>query len=157
PGERVRMRAQLSNLVIYAHRADLVEKVQMAIPGIMALHPARVLLLAARPGPEAGDLTATVCVRSHRLGNNRRIYSEQVTLRAQGRAVERLPFAVRSLLIGDLPINLWWAIPEPPPLGGSLLFDLGERAQQIIYDSIGWTEPARGVVATASWLPQAER
>ena len=28
-----------------------------------------------------------------------------------------------------------------------MLYDLAEHAQQIIYDSIGWPEPARGVVA----------
>ena len=36
-------------------------------------------------------------------------------------------------------------------------FDLAENAQQIIYDSIGWTEPARGVLATCAWLPKFER
>ena len=61
---------------------------------------------------------------------------------------------MRGLLIGDLPTNLWWAAPIPPPLAGPLLFDLADRTQQVIYDSIGWTEPARGVVATASWLKQ---
>src|SRR5262249_48846136 len=35
--------------------------------------------------------------------------------------------------------------------------DLHEQTEQIIYDSIGWPEPARGVVATASWLAQTER
>src|SRR5262249_44027103 len=83
--------------------------------------------------------------------------SEQVTLRAKGDAVLQLPFAVRELLIGDLPINVWWAAPVPPPLGGPMLFDLTEHAQQVIYDSIGWAEPARGVAATAAWLPRFER
>src|SRR5205807_4020407 len=32
-----------------------------------------------------------------------------------------------------------------------------DNAQQIIYDSLGWTEPARGVAATATWLDQVER
>ena len=82
------------------------------------------------------------------------ICSEQVTLRAIGSAVNNLPYAVRGLLIGDLPTNLWWAVPVPPPLAGPLLFDLADRTQQVIYDSIGWTEPARGVVATASWLKE---
>ena len=38
------------------------------------------------------------------------------------------------------------------PFGGSLLYELSERAQQVVYDSIGWSEPARGIVATAAWL-----
>ena len=58
-----------------------------------------------------------------------------------GPGLDRLPFAVRSLSIGDLPTNLWWASPQPPPLAGNLLYDLGEHAQQIMYDSLGWPDP----------------
>jgi glucose-6-phosphate dehydrogenase assembly protein OpcA len=71
--------------------------------------------------------------------------------------VAKLPFSVRALLIGDLPINLWWATHQPPPLAGPLLYDLAENAQQIIYDSLGWVEPARAVSATSTWLQQFEQ
>jgi glucose-6-phosphate dehydrogenase assembly protein OpcA len=80
-----------------------------------------------------------------------------VLLRARERSMDRLPFAVRSLLIGDLPTNLWWASPEPPPLAGPLLYDLAESAQQLVYDSQGWIDPHRGVAATSSWLTRFER
>ena len=85
------------------------------------------------------------------------VCSEQVTLRAAAPSVCRLPSAVRALLIGDLPTNLWWATPQPPPLAGAMLHELSERAQQIIYDSIGWLEPARGVAATGAWLRRMEQ
>ena len=75
-----------------------------------------------------------------------------VTLHAGGAAVDRLPFAVRALLIGDLPVNLWWQAHVPPPLAGALIYDLAETAQQVIYDSVGWPDPARGMAATAGWL-----
>jgi glucose-6-phosphate dehydrogenase assembly protein OpcA len=68
-----------------------------------------------------------------------------------------LPFVVRTLLVGDLPTNLWWATPEPPPLAGPLLYELAENAQQIIYDSHGWQNPHRGVAGTAAWLAKFER
>jgi glucose-6-phosphate dehydrogenase assembly protein OpcA len=68
-----------------------------------------------------------------------------------------LPFAVRALQIGDLPTNLWWASSQPPPLAGPLLYELAEHAQQIMYDSLGWLEPARAVAATGTWLEQIER
>ncbi len=67
------------------------------------------------------------------------------------------PFAVRALLVGDLPINLWWASNQPPPFAGAFLFDLAEHAQQIIYDSRGWLEPTRAVAATARWLTAFEK
>ena len=71
--------------------------------------------------------------------------------------MHHLPFAVRALLIGDLPTNLWWAAPVPPPFAGPLLYELAEHAQQIVYDSMGWPDPAHGVAATAGWLEQIER
>src|SRR5262249_42438187 len=117
--------------------------------------PARVMLLVGEAAAEP-PLQASLSVWCEVAGREK-ICSEQVTLRAGGRHVDQLPYAVRELLIGDLPVNLWWATPVPPALAGHLLYDLGERAQQIIYDSVGWAEPARGVAATSGWLARIER
>ncbi len=151
------LRARLSNLVIFCERKDTAEGVAAQIPDIVGVHPARVLLLIGEPGPEDAQITATVLVRAHRLGNRQQGCTEQVTLHAAGSSVGRLPFAVRALEIGDLPTNLWWASPQPPPLAGPLLYDLAESAQQIIYDSLGWLEPPRAVAATATWIEQLAR
>ena len=42
-------------------------------------------------------------------------------------------------------------------MGGAVLFDIGESAQQVVYDSLGWLDPANGVAATAYWLQVFER
>jgi glucose-6-phosphate dehydrogenase assembly protein OpcA len=149
--------ARMSNLVIFCDSEPLAKSINEALPEIVTMHPARVLLLVGEAGPDSAPVSAAVNVRAHAGEAGTRTCSEQVTLRARGDAVFQLPFAVRELLIGDLPINLWWAAPTPPPQGGPLLYDLTERAQQVIYDSIGWLEPARGVAATAAWLPRFER
>jgi glucose-6-phosphate dehydrogenase assembly protein OpcA len=149
-------RARLSNLVIYCNKPEQAEAIASIVPDIVAIHPARVLLCLADPGSDAA-LRAYVKVWSPMGRQQQNICSEQVTLKVGGQYSDRLPFAVRELLIGDLPTNLWWAAAVPPPLAGHLLFDLAERAQQIIYDSIGWTEPARGVAATSAWLAKFER
>jgi glucose-6-phosphate dehydrogenase assembly protein OpcA len=156
-GESPMLRACMSNLVIYCDSTAAAEQVGKQVPAIVALHPARVLLLIAEPAAERADLEAAVCVRGHVVDPGRWVVSEEITLHATGHGVERLPSAVRSLLIGDLPTSLWWAVPRPPSLAAERLFDLVEHAEQIIYDSIGWPEPARGVVATAAWLTQIER
>lgn len=149
------LRARLSNLVIYCNSSEQAEVVAKAVPAIVAVHPARVLLVVSDPDTDQ-TLTASLNVWC-RLGSSQKTCSEQVTLRAGGRNVEQLPFAVRGLLIGDLPTNLWWAASVPPALAGQLLYDLAEHAQQIIYDSIGWTDPARGIAATGAWLTKFER
>ena len=149
------LRARLSNLVIYCNSASQAEMIGLAVPEIVAVHPARVLMLMGEPSPEA-PLRVTLHAW-HQLGIKLKICSEQVTLTAGGRHVEQLPYAVRELLIGDLPTNLWWAAPLPPPLAGHFLYELAERAQQIVYDSVAWTEPARGVVAVSAWLAKVHQ
>jgi glucose-6-phosphate dehydrogenase assembly protein OpcA len=134
----------------------LADSVTAQVPAVVAVHPARVLLVIAEPTTATDDVKATVCARPIESGRHRQSCTEQVTLHAAGAAVDRLPFAVRSLLIGDLPTNLWWASIQPPPMAGAMLHELAEHAQQIIFDSIGWQEPARAVALTAPWLDQIE-
>jgi glucose-6-phosphate dehydrogenase assembly protein OpcA len=154
-GEGPVLRARMSNLMIYCDSSALGQEIAAVVPDVAIYHPARVLLLVAEPG-EPAPVKAYVSVWCH-LGTRQRICTEQVTLRAAGDSIGELSFAVRSLLIGDLPINLWWAAHVPPSLAGPILGDLTERAQQVIYDSIGWMEPARGVASMMTWLGRFER
>jgi glucose-6-phosphate dehydrogenase assembly protein OpcA len=156
-GESPVHRARMSNLVIFCNNREQAAAVAAQVPDVVAVHPARVLLLIGEPGPAAAEVTATVLVRGQRLGSHQQCCCEQVTLHAAGPFVDRLPFVVRTLVIGDLPVNLWWANNQPPPLAGALLHELAEYAQQVMYDSLGWLEPARAVAATASWLDRIER
>ncbi len=158
PGAAPVQRARMANLVIFCNGLEQAGRINGQIPEIEAVHPARALLVIGEAGGDEREVTARVTVRPlHVTGGRAHALVEQVTLHAAGAAVDRLPFAVRALLIGDLPTNLWWAAPQPPPLAGPLLHELSENAQQIMYDSIGWEHPVRGVAATASWLERIER
>jgi glucose-6-phosphate dehydrogenase assembly protein OpcA len=150
-------RARMSNLVIFCSSLEQAIGLNEEILAVAAVHPARTLLVVGETGPTNRDVTARITVRPLAGSSRCSVCAEQVTLHASGGPVDRLPFAVRALLIGDLPINLWWAAPQPPPLAGTLLYELAENAQQIMYDSLGWPDPARAVAATASWLEQVER
>jgi glucose-6-phosphate dehydrogenase assembly protein OpcA len=151
-------RARMANLVIFCNSLEQAILVNAQIPEVEAVHPARAIVVVGEQSREECDVTARVTVRPlHMAGGRAHACAEQVTLHAGGAAVDRLPFAVRALVIGDLPTNLWWAAPQPPPLAGPLLHDLSENVQQIMYDSLGWMNPVRGVAATASWLDKIER
>lgn len=152
-GEAPVRHARMSNLVIFCDRADTVERLAAEVPNIVSLHPARVLLLLAEE--TAPDDFSTAVNSWCEVGTEVHICCEQIVLRAGGQYVHRLPFAVRGLLIGDLPTNVWWAATTPPALGGPLMHELTDRAQQILYDSIGWADPPRYVAATASWLARS--
>jgi glucose-6-phosphate dehydrogenase assembly protein OpcA len=156
PGLGPVIQARMSNLVVFCDQAGQAERVSAEIPAIVASHPARVLILCPDCPPDSGDIAASLHVQCHRQGETQ-VCCEQVFLHTRERNLDGLPFAVRSLLVGDLPTNLWWASPLPPPLAGPLLYDLAEYAQQLIYDSHGWLEPHRGVAATAAWLARFER
>src|SRR5262249_45524640 len=99
---------------------------------------------------------ASIKVRPLTRSGSRVTISEQVTLVARGPVAQRLPSVVRALVLSDLPLNLWWATNTPPPMGGPLEAELSESAQQVVYDSLGWTDPARGFLATSTWLELME-
>jgi glucose-6-phosphate dehydrogenase assembly protein OpcA len=155
-GSAVR-RVHMSNVVVYCDRMETALEVAKQVPDIVAVHPARVILLIRDSDSTATEITAAVSVRYRPLERGQEVCSEQITLHAPTGLADRLPFLVRSFLIGDLPVNLWWSSTIPPPLAGHLLWDLGEHAQQVMYDSLGWTQPAKGMSATADWLVQMER
>ncbi|CAN5893793.1 hypothetical protein BH23PLA1_BH23PLA1_09590 [soil metagenome] len=157
PGEAPVVRARMSNLIIYCDRPEDCAQIVAHVPDIVAIHPARVLLLIIDPAADPGRISASVQTRVHKINKGLRAFSEVVTLRTAAGSAMKLPFAVRRLLIGDLPTNLWFAARQPPVMAGTLLYELAEGASQVIYDSYGWPEPARGLTATASWLERFER
>jgi glucose-6-phosphate dehydrogenase assembly protein OpcA len=144
-------RAVMSNLLIYCASRDQASAMPVEIAEVVPMHPARVLLLIADAGQPNDDIEAYVAAHCHSVGGGRQVFSEHITVSAGGGATRRLPSAARSLLLGDLPTALWWATPEAPPLGGPLFGELSLMADQVIYESVGWPDPVRGVLAVAEW------
>jgi glucose-6-phosphate dehydrogenase assembly protein OpcA len=143
---------RMATLVIFTDSLDLAVLIDSRLPDASSAHPARVLLLVGEPGTTGGDMLASIKVRPLQRSGTLVTISEQVTLVAQGPVAQRLPSVVRALVLSDLPINLWWASNTPPPMGGPLEAELSESVQQVVYDSLGWPDPARGFLATSTWL-----
>jgi glucose-6-phosphate dehydrogenase assembly protein OpcA len=149
-------RARMSNVVVYADEPEQAAELDAQLREIVETHPCRVILLVAHR--DEHPVEAAVRVRTRYVASGRQeVGSEQILLQAGGRTVDHLPYVVRGLLIGDLPTNLWWASRQPPSLAGPMLHDLAEQAQQVIYDSLGWTDAHRGMSAMAGWLSKIER
>lgn len=146
---------RMSNLIIYCGNAEQISQAESVVPSIVDNHPARVLLLHADHDGPTKEIRASVLVRP--VDSGRPLVSELVILRAGGGAVSTLPFAVRSLLIGDLPTNLWWASTTPPPKAGPILDALAEHAEQVLFDSLGWADPNRAIAGLSTWLGKFER
>ncbi|MBL8795715.1 MAG: glucose-6-phosphate dehydrogenase assembly protein OpcA, partial [Planctomycetia bacterium] len=149
-------RACMSNLLIYAPTVEAAQDIPDEIGIIVRHHPARVLLLVGESNTGGAAVQANVSAYCSLLGGDRQVCSEYITITAAGHATERLPSVARSLLIGDLPTSLWWAVPQPPPQGGALFQELARMSGQIIYESQGWLDPVRGVIAAADWAASEE-
>jgi glucose-6-phosphate dehydrogenase assembly protein OpcA len=145
-------RACMANLIIFCRNPHEEREISQEIPVVVAQHPSRVLLLVADASNASEALTAFVRAHYRPLEEGQQIYSEHITIRAGSAGIRRLPATVRSLLLGDLGTGLWWAPPEAPPLHGSLFDELAALADQVIYDSVAWTDPLRQLVVTANWL-----
>lgn len=145
-------RAVMSNLIIFCASQEQAKTLPQEIALIVEQHPARALLLIGDEKAGGSEIDASVSAHCHYVSGGRQVCSEHVTVSATGDAIRRLPSATRSLLIGDLPTALWWANNEvPPPMGGDIFNELSRMADQVIYESLGWLEPARGVLMTAEW------
>ena len=145
-------RACMANLLIFCRNPDEEHALLQEIPSIVASHPSRVLLLVADVNRQSDGLEAFVCAHRRLTEEGQQIYSEHVTVRAGSASIRRLPSTVRSLLLGDLATTLWWATPEAPPLHGTLFDELADLADQVIYDSVAWTDPLHQLIVMADWI-----
>jgi glucose-6-phosphate dehydrogenase assembly protein OpcA len=147
---RMVARACMANLIAFCSTRGQADDVAREIPAIVQQHPARVLLLVVDDGAEGAD-DIEAHIHTHCTVNSEGC-SDHVTLLADQRGSLRLPSVTRSLLVGDLPTALWWHSPSAPPLSGATFEELAAMSDQLMYDSVGWLDPAGGVAAMARWL-----
>jgi glucose-6-phosphate dehydrogenase assembly protein OpcA len=104
------VKACTSNLILYTEREDAETTEANTLDEIVVTHPARAILAIRRPG-QTQRLAAWVTARC-RLASGpgpKQICSEQITVLAEGNLELELVSVVDSLLIGDLPVYLWWS------------------------------------------------
>ena len=150
------MRACMSNLIIYCDTPQQAETIGQEIAAIVDVHPARVLLLMGNGSPSEGAIEARIAIYYTALDDGWQVCGDRIDVISTAEVNDRLPSIVRSLLVGDLPTTLWWASQRPPPMGGEVFFQLAELADQIIYDNVGWLNPAQGVAAMTRWVAAQE-
>jgi glucose-6-phosphate dehydrogenase assembly protein OpcA len=149
-------RACMSNLIIACQTEEQARNVSERISELVERHPARVFLLTACAS-QGHSIEAEVSAHCRRYNGRQQLCSEHVDIRFHPAVAERLGSVLRPLLIGDLPTALWWASNQPPPLSDGLFDILAELADQVIYDSVGWPNPAEGVRAMTRWVMGEKR
>jgi len=146
------MRACMSNLIIYCDTVQEAEIIGGEIAAIVDAHPSRVLLLVGKGNPNDGSIEARIAIYYTAVSDGWQVCAERIDVISAATVTERLPSVARAQLVGDLPTTLWWASRQPPPAAGEVFFQLAELANQIIYDNIGWLNPAQGVAAMTRWV-----
>lgn len=149
-------RACMANLVIFCRNSHEEEDIVAEIPSVVAQHPSRVLLLVADVTQPQAELEAFISAHCRLIEEGRQICSEHITIRTGEGGLQRLPSTVRSLLLGDLATALWWVPPEAPPAYGAPFEELAQLADQVIYDSVAWTDPLQQLMTMASWVGRGQ-
>jgi glucose-6-phosphate dehydrogenase assembly protein OpcA len=142
-------RACMSNLIVYCSQPEEAQELLQEIPHIVHQHPARVLVLGCGETHQSQGIHSSVSVLYYPSGEGWQVCREWVHNQGPAETGRRMASLVRSLLIGDLPTALWWHASEPPVTAGQVFQDLMEMSEQVIYDSIGWLNPARGIRSMA--------
>lgn len=107
-------RACLWNLIVRVDSEPMFVAAKPLIDEISKQIPARVILLHTAAADGGDTLRAWVEANWRKSGHGDS-GSDEVTLYASGRAVERLPSLVRSLAVTDAPTAmLWWGAPPQP-------------------------------------------
>jgi len=137
-------RAALANLVVPLDSIRS-EQLTVVLGDLARRHPARVFRIQRAPsGPGAGAGAARLTARATALCHIREgrpgfVCSEQIVLEWTDASASLVPSAVRSLLIGDLPVILLSLAPAPDP---SWLATLATKVDLVIADSCVEEEPA---------------
>ena len=135
------LRARAANLLVYVSDDKLLEEVHELLQELTATHPSRVLTMLGEHDAPDNDIEMFVSALSQKekLGGQKRLCCEEVTLKAQGSFVSELPSAALPLLVSDLPTFLWWrsVIDSSQKVFQNLL----HASDRLIVDSAEFAQP----------------
>lgn len=127
------VRACFANLILYTESPDAETTETNMLDEVIVTHPSRGILAICRQAAER-KLAAWVTARC-RLASTpetKQICSELITILAEGEFDHELISLVESLLIGDLPVFLWWSTGD---LSGDKIGPFLSCARRLIVDS----------------------
>jgi glucose-6-phosphate dehydrogenase assembly protein OpcA len=141
------LRARAANLLVFVSEEKLLAEVHDLLPELTAAHPSRVLLMLDQS--EAPDLDIEMYVsalsQKEKLGGEKRLCCEEVTLKAQGIFVSELPSAALPLLVSDLPTFLWWR--SIVDSSQKVFRNLLHASDRLIVDSVEFAKPITELLA----------
>lgn len=142
--EQAVMRACVANLVVYSSGPDSIGETSQIMAQVTNQHPSRVIVLIAETDSLKPSLNAMVTAQCHPSGRGQKqICCEQIVIQAAGQEIGHLPSLVRSLVIADLPVFLWWR--DSLDFQAAIFTGLVQSCDRVIIDSAGLPDAQEGL------------
>lgn len=152
-GQEPVMRACVLNLIVYTPGEHSAEEVNEIMAEVTTQHPSRIFVILPKHDVPKPAVNAWVTAQCHLSpGGRKQVCCEQIMVAAEGEGVGQLPSIVRSLLVPDLPVVLWWR--DVPSFVGRVFEELVNTSDRVIFDSRGMPDPEKGLADIAAFIRQ---
>jgi glucose-6-phosphate dehydrogenase assembly protein OpcA len=126
-------RAALWNVVAHTDNSQQHAFASETLGRASASVPQRTIVVRAEPqGP--AQMSSWISANCHRVGGDKQVCSEEISIMAGGERVARIPPLVNALLIPDMPVAMWW-VGDLPNEQADYVTTLLDPADWIIVDS----------------------
>lgn len=127
-------RAALWNVVAHTWTGEQQALASATLGRASASVPQRTIVIRADPGG-AGEMQSWISANCHLMGGgDQQVCSEEVSIVATGERMHHVPPLVKSLLLPDMPVAVWW-LGELPHEHAQYVESLLEPADRLIVDS----------------------
>jgi glucose-6-phosphate dehydrogenase assembly protein OpcA len=127
-------RAALWNVVAHTWTGEQQARASETLGRASASVPQRTIVIRADPGG-AGEMQSWISANCHLMGGgDQQVCSEEVSIVATGERMHHVPPLVKSLLLPDMPVAVWW-LGELPHEHEQYVETLLEPADRLIIDS----------------------
>ena len=142
--EQAVMRACVATLVVYSPGQDSTGEISQIMAQVTNEHPSRAIVLISEPDSSEPSLNAMVTAQCYPSGRGQKqICCEQIVIQAAGQEIGHLPSLVRSLVIPDLPVFLWWR--DLLDFQAAIFTGLVQSCDRVIIDSAGLPDAQQGL------------
>lgn len=143
------MRACVLNLMVYTPGERSLDEMAEIMADVTTQHPSRIFVILPKPEATAPNLGAWVTALCHlSAGGRKQVCCEQIMISAEGEDMSQLPSLLRSLLVPDLPVVLWWR--DVLDFESWVFDELTDTSDRVIIDSAQLPDPEGGLIKLAT-------
>lgn len=155
-GQQPVMRVCVLNLVVCTPGQHAAGEVSQIMAEVTTQHPSRIFVIHPTSGASESPLGAWVTALCHlSAGGHKQVCCEQIMITAQEDAIDRLPSLLRSLLVPDLPVVLWWR--DMPDFESRLFAELAKASDRVIIDSAMVQDSVQGMAVLEALIKERQQ